>query len=129
MAKLTAGLELRKSADGRRRVVSRDLPERYQFSIREFADLLATGHVNEKELTFDTAEGGKVRYRILPMDPDHPTPTVIDLVLVGSSADVPDAIGGRDAWDAWLDEGGVTTVPRAEHAPATEDASVTDGEA
>jgi hypothetical protein len=134
---LTSHLQLRRSADvveldadgntvldengdaivtervGRWRVLGRFLPERHQVTLTLFSRFLADGQVNGNVVEFDAQEGGTVRYRVLPPGPDQPN-GVLDLVLVGSSADTPDAVGGAASFEAWRGEA-VTYADRADH--------------
>lgn len=105
---LTGRLELRKSTEGRYRVTSRDVPDRHQISTTLFNGVVAASHLDGNRVIFDTADGVGVEYRVLPSGADS-SRTVVDLVLVGSSADTDDAVGGQVAFDEWRRDGAVYT--------------------
>jgi hypothetical protein len=100
---MTTTLPLRRSAEGRWRTTSRAVPERHQFSTTKFAQFLADGMVHGNIVSFDVPDG-EVCYRILPPGEDQ-APTVVDVVHVGSPADVDDAVGGTASFDAWREAG------------------------
>lgn len=101
---------------GRWRVLSDHLPERHHIGLDLFLRIMADGQVNGNTIEFDTTAdpvSPKVRYRVLPPNPNGPSErSGVYLVLVGSSEDTSEAVGGIGSFDAW--RGFVDGVPGAD---------------